>query len=87
VVIHSDWSETCSEKKETKLEVRKGVSCKQVRFCPGGFKRTEYPAEKMDLVEHARLHGAGKDVLDDIKNLPDIVYTSASDVNRELDYK
>jgi len=41
----------------------------------------------MDLVEHARLHGAGKDVLDDIKNLPDIVYTSASDVNRELDYK
>jgi hypothetical protein len=26
----------------------------------------------MDLVEHAMLHGAGKDVLDEIKNLPDM---------------
>ncbi|MDQ1251899.1 MAG: hypothetical protein QG646_1010, partial [Euryarchaeota archaeon] len=43
---------------------------------------SEYPAEKRDLVKHAIMHGARKDVLDDIKNLPDNVYASASDVNR-----
>ncbi len=26
---------------------------------------TEYPAEKRDLVKHAKMHGASKDVLDD----------------------
>jgi hypothetical protein len=46
---------------------------------------TEYPAEKRDLVKHAKMHGASKDVLDDIKNLPDKVYTSASDVNKALE--
>jgi N-dimethylarginine dimethylaminohydrolase len=51
------------------------------------LKDTEYPAEKRDLVEHARLHGATKDVLDNIKNLPDKVYTSASNVKKELDNK
>jgi hypothetical protein len=40
--------------------------------------------EKTDLVEHARLHGAGKDVLDGIKNLPDIVYTSGQMSARSL---
>ena len=49
------------------------------------LKDTEYPAEKRDLVEHARLHGANKDVLDDIKSLPDKVYTSTSEVNKELE--
>lgn len=33
----------------------------------------EYPAEKRDLVEHTKLHGASKDILDDTKNLPDKV--------------
>jgi hypothetical protein len=51
------------------------------------LKDTEYPAEKRDLVEHARLHGASKGVLDYIENLPDKVYTSASDVNTELENK
>jgi len=37
------------------------------------LKDTEYPAEKRDLVEHARLHGANRDVVDDIKNLPNKV--------------
>lgn len=51
------------------------------------LKDTEYPAEKRDLVEHARLHNASEDVLDDIKSLPDKVYTSADKVNRELEGK
>ena len=46
------------------------------------LKDTEYPAEKRDLVEHARLHGANWDVLDDIKNLPDKVGTSTLEVNK-----
>jgi hypothetical protein len=51
------------------------------------LKDTEYPAEKRDLVEHARLHGASDDVMDKIKNLPDKVYTSAAAVNKELENK
>jgi N-dimethylarginine dimethylaminohydrolase len=46
------------------------------------LKDTEYPAEKRDLVEHVRLHGANKEVLEDIKNLPDKVYTSTSEVTK-----
>lgn len=51
------------------------------------LKDTEYPAEKRDLVEHARQHNASDDVMDDIKNLPDKVYTSAAKVNKELEGK
>jgi hypothetical protein len=48
-------------------------------------KDAEYPAEKRDLVEHVRLHGANKEVLEDIKNLLDKVYTSTSEVTKELE--
>lgn len=51
------------------------------------LKDTEYPAEKRDLVEHAKHHDVSKDVIDDIKSLPDKVYTSAEDVNREFEGK
>jgi N-dimethylarginine dimethylaminohydrolase len=51
------------------------------------LKDTEYPAEKRDLVAHARKHGASEDVLDEIKSLPDKVYTSSSAVNKELEKK
>lgn len=51
------------------------------------LKDTEYPAEKRDLVEHARQHHTSEDVLDDIKSLPDKVYTSAADVNKGLESK
>ena len=51
------------------------------------LKDTEYPAEKRDLVEHAKHHDVSKDVLDDLKSLPDKVYTSAADVNKEFEGK
>lgn len=51
------------------------------------LKDTEYPAEKRDLVKHAKMHGATEDVLDEIRNLPDKVYTSAAAVNKELENK
>lgn len=51
------------------------------------LKDTEYPAEKRDLVEHARLHGASEKVLDEIKSLPDKVYTSSDAVNKALEKK
>ncbi|AYK14176.1 MAG: DUF2795 domain-containing protein [Methanosarcina flavescens] len=53
----------------------------------GFLKDTEYPAEKRDLVKHAKMHNAGEGVLEDIRSLPDKVYTSASDVNKELENK
>ncbi|WP_048143254.1 DUF2795 domain-containing protein [Methanosarcina horonobensis] len=51
------------------------------------LKDIEYPAEKRDLVEHARQHDASDDVINAIKNLPDKAYTSAADVNKELEDK
>jgi len=51
------------------------------------LKDTEYPAEKRDLVEHARQHNASEDVLDDIKSLPDKVYTSFAKVNKGFEEK
>jgi trans-2-enoyl-CoA reductase len=48
------------------------------------LRDTEYPAEKRDLVEHAKQHGASDDVLDALKQMPDKVYTSAADVDKGL---
>jgi hypothetical protein len=49
------------------------------------LKDTEFPAEKRDLVKHAKMHGASEDVLEDIRGLPEKVYTSASKVYKELE--
>jgi hypothetical protein len=49
------------------------------------LKDTEYPAEKRDLVLHAKKHHASEGVLDDLKSLPDRVYTSAAKVNKALE--
>ncbi|ALK06644.1 Protein of unknown function [Methanosarcina thermophila] len=51
------------------------------------LKDTEYPAEKRDLVKHAKMYNASEGVLEDIRRLPDKVYTSASGVNKELENK
>lgn len=51
------------------------------------LKDTEYPAEKRDLVKHAKMHDASDDVLEDIRSLPDKVYTSAAAVNKEFEEK
>lgn len=48
---------------------------------------TDYPAEKRDLVEHARQHGASDEVVNTIRKLPNKVYTSAADVREELEGK
>lgn len=51
------------------------------------LKDTDYPAEKRDLVEHARQHGASDEVVNTIRKLPNKVYTSAADVDNELENK
>lgn len=51
------------------------------------LKDTEYPAEKRDLVLHAKKHHASEDVLEDIKSIPDKIYTSAGKVGKALENK
>jgi len=51
------------------------------------LKDTEFPAEKRDLVLHAKKHHASEDVLEDLKSLPDKIYTSAAKVDKALENK
>jgi hypothetical protein len=43
----------------------------------------EYPVSKDDLVKRAESSGAGDDVLDTLRGLPDKEYDSPTDVNKE----
>lgn len=53
------------------------VSAAEVEKYVGGL---DFPADKNDLVEHARGKDAPREVLDLMENFPDREYTSAADV-------
>ncbi len=44
------------------------------------LKGIDFPAEKSDLVEHAKGKGADKDVLGTIEKMPDGTYETMADV-------
>ena len=48
------------------------------------LKNIDYPAKKKDLIEHAKKHKAGKDVMSVLEDLPDHEYSNAADVSREF---
>lgn len=48
------------------------------------LKNMNYPANKEDLVKHAKDRDASDKVMQDIENLPDKEYTSAADVSKEF---
>jgi Protein of unknown function (DUF2795) len=48
------------------------------------LKNMNYPANKEDLVKHAKDRDASDKVVQDIENLPDKEYTSAADVSKEF---
>lgn len=43
-----------------------------------------YPAAKKDIVEQAESHGAGKEIMDSLKALPDKQYDSPAAINKEV---
>jgi len=48
------------------------------------LKNMNYPANKEDLIKHAKDRDASDKVMQDIENLPEKEYTSASDVSKEF---
>lgn len=48
------------------------------------LKNMNYPARKENLIKHAKGRDASKEVMQDIKNLPEKEYTSAADVSKEF---
>ncbi|WP_290051776.1 DUF2795 domain-containing protein [Amycolatopsis solani] len=44
----------------------------------------DYPAKRDDLVRAAERNGAGKDVLDTVRKLPDRTYEGPSGVSKEI---
>jgi hypothetical protein len=48
------------------------------------LKYINYHVKKQDLIEHAKKHNAGNEVLQDLDKLPDKEYTNAADVSREF---
>jgi Protein of unknown function (DUF2795) len=48
------------------------------------LKNMNYPANKEDLIKHAKDRNASDKVMQDIENLPDKEYTSAADASKEF---
>ncbi len=44
------------------------------------LKGMDFPASKNDVVHHAESHGAGREVVDKLKELPDEKYGTIKDV-------
>lgn len=57
------------------------VSAAEVNKYIGGI---DFPANKTDLVEHARGKDAPQEVLDLMENFPDREYNSAADVGKAI---
>ncbi|HHV23533.1 MAG: DUF2795 domain-containing protein [Methanosarcina sp.] len=48
------------------------------------LKDMDYPASKEDLIKHAKKRDAGKEVMEDLKELPEKQYKNAADVSKEF---
>ncbi len=48
------------------------------------LKDIDYPVHKKDLIQHAKKHGADKDVMDVLEGLPDKEYNSPIEVSEEF---
>jgi hypothetical protein len=48
------------------------------------LKNMNYPANKGDIIKHAKGRDARSEVMQDLENLPEKQYTSAADVSKEF---
>ncbi|WP_052868067.1 DUF2795 domain-containing protein [Streptomyces niger] len=53
----------------------------EMQKCLGGVS---YPASKDEIMRQAEQHGANKDIMGALKNLPESEYDSPAAVNREV---
>ncbi|MFF5715380.1 DUF2795 domain-containing protein [Streptomyces buecherae] len=53
----------------------------EMQKCLGGV---HYPASKREIVDQAKEHGAGKDVMGALKSLPEKEYDSPAAINKEV---
>lgn len=48
------------------------------------LKGIDYPVQKKELIQHAKKHGANKEVMEVLESLPDKEYTSPIEVSKEF---
>ncbi|MGH2506517.1 MAG: DUF2795 domain-containing protein [Ktedonobacteraceae bacterium] len=48
------------------------------------LKGIDFPAKKQDLIKHAQQHGADREVLETIKDLPREDFNNAADVTKAI---
>ncbi len=48
------------------------------------LKGMDYPAQKQDLLEHAKEHGADRDICSTLEQLPDEEYETPADVSKAV---
>ena len=48
------------------------------------LKGIDYPVQKKELIQHAKKHGADKDVMEVLEGLPDKEYNSPIEVSEEF---
>lgn len=51
------------------------------------LKNIYLPITKQNLIQQAIKHGASYEIIEDLKNIPDMEYTSSSEITRGLTVK
>jgi len=51
------------------------------------LKDLHYPLKKQNLIQQAIKHGASRNIIEDLKSIPDREYTSSDNVIREFGSK
>ncbi len=48
------------------------------------LKDMDYPAQKKEIIQHAKKHNASKGVLDELERIEDKEYKNAAEVSKEF---
>lgn len=51
------------------------------------LKGIDYPKQKQEVIDYAKQHGASKDIISDLQQIPDRKYETASDLSKEFSGK
>jgi hypothetical protein len=70
----------CSLKKEKKIRMDRANPVEVEK----SLKGIDYPAKKQDLIKYAQQHGAKREVMETLKELPEEDFSSPIDVSKAI---
>ncbi len=75
------WSGRTHEVRDNMAEPKQSVSPAYIQKYLAGI---DYPANKQDLINHAKKNNADRDVISVLQDMPEQQYNSAADVSKAI---